>query len=131
LVGDQLEQHQLQLARVEDAPPAAAASFAMFAVAAEAVATAMAEGASVRAVVVGELKGVRLVRSGMSGPPAEASVMVAIVAVAMAPALVVAVGGMGESHIFQSLCFDMSKIYLDVASIQEPLTKIFRCLHYS
>jgi hypothetical protein len=98
LVGDQLQQHELQFARVEDAPAAAAATFAMLAVAAEAVATAMAEGASVRAVVVGELKGVRLVRSGLSGPPAEASVAMAVVAVPVAPALFVAVGGMGESH---------------------------------
>jgi hypothetical protein len=49
-------------------------------------------------VVVGELKGVRLVRSGLSGSPAEASVAMAVVAVPVAPALFVAVGGMGESH---------------------------------
>jgi hypothetical protein len=97
LVGDQLQQHELQLARVEDAPPATA-SFAMLAVAAEAVAAAMAEVTPARTVIVGEFERVGLVRSGMSGPPAEASAVVAIVAVAMAPALVVAVGGVGESH---------------------------------
>jgi hypothetical protein len=98
LVGDQLQQHELQLAGVEDAPAAAAAPFAMLAVAAEAMATAMAEGAPARVVIVGEFERVGLIRSGMSGPAVEASAVVAIVAMAMAPALVVAVCGVGESH---------------------------------
>lgn len=70
----------------------------MLAVMAEAVATAMTEGVSVRAVVVGEFERVGLVRSGMSGPPAEASAVMAVVAAPVAPALFLAVSGVGESH---------------------------------
>ena len=64
----------------------------MLAVAAEAVAAAMAEGVPA-AMIAGKLERLGLVRSGMSGPPAEASTVVAVVAVPVAPALVVAVGG--------------------------------------
>jgi hypothetical protein len=49
-------------------------------------------------VVVGELKRVGLVRSGMSGPAAEASAVMAVVAAPVAPTLFVAVGGMGKPH---------------------------------
>jgi hypothetical protein len=86
LVGDQLEQHQLQLAGVEDAPRPAA-SFAMLAVAAEAMATAMAEMTVARAAMIaGKLERLGLVRSGVTGPPAEASAVVAVVAAPVAPA---------------------------------------------
>ena len=106
LVGDQLQQHELQLARVEDAPPPAAASFAMLAVAAEAVPTAMAEMPAAPAMIGRELECVGLVRSGVTGPPAEAaSAVTAIVAAPVAPALVVAVGGVGESHLHRSFMF--------------------------
>ena len=98
LVGDQLEQHELQLAQVEDAPPPAAASVARLAVPAEAVAAAMAEMAATRAMIAGEFERIGLVGSGVTGAPAEAAMAVAVVAVPVAPALFVAVGGVGESH---------------------------------
>jgi hypothetical protein len=106
LVGDQLQQHQLQLARVEDAPPAAAASFAMLAVAAEAVATAMAEVTPARAAVIaGKLERFGLVRSGVTGPSAEASAVMAVVAAPVALALVVPVAGVEETHYDSSFMF--------------------------
>jgi len=104
LVGDQLEQHELQLARVEDAP-APTAAFAMLAVAAEAMTAAMAEMPAAPAMIGRGLEGVGLVRSGMSGPPAEASTVMALVAAPVAPALVVALGGVGESHRCRSFMF--------------------------
>ena len=105
LVGDQLQQHELQLARVEDAP-AAAASFARLAVAAEAVTTAMAERTSTRTVIAGEFQRPGLVRSGVAGRPAEAAAVMAVVAAPVAPALVVAVSGVGESHLRQRVYAD-------------------------
>jgi hypothetical protein len=65
----------------------------------------MAEGTPVRTVIAGEFERLGLVRSGMSGPPAEAVAVMAIVAAPRAPALVVAVGGVGKSHSWQSFMF--------------------------
>jgi hypothetical protein len=71
----------------------------MLAVAAEAVTTAMAEMTPARAAVIaGKLERLGLVRSGMTGSPHEAAAAVAIVAVPVAPALVVPVGEVGEAH---------------------------------
>jgi len=97
LVGDQLQQHELQLARVEDAP----ASAAMLAVAA-----AMAEVTTAASTVVARcLESLGFVRSGMSAPSAKAAALVAVIAAPMAPALFVAVGGVGETHVCQSFMF--------------------------
>jgi hypothetical protein len=56
-------------------------------------------------MIAGKLERLGLVRSGMTGPPAEASMVVAVAAAPVAPALVVAVGGMGESHQCRSSMF--------------------------
>ena len=78
----------------------------MLAVAAETVTAAMAEMTPARAAVIaGKLERLGLVRSGVAGPPAEASAVVAVVAAPVAPALVVAVGGVGESHQCRSFMF--------------------------
>jgi hypothetical protein len=55
-------------------------------------------------MIVRELELGGLVRSGMSGPPAEAAMAVAV-AVPMAPALFVAARGVGESHCCNSFMF--------------------------
>jgi hypothetical protein len=78
----------------------------MLAVAAKAVTAAMAEVTPARAAMIaGKLERLGLVRSGMTGPPAEASMVVAVAAAPVAPALVVAVGGVGESHQCRSFMF--------------------------
>jgi hypothetical protein len=102
LVGDQLQQHELQLTRIEDAPPPASARLA---VAAEAVTTAVAEVTSARTVVAREFQRFGLVRSGMPAPSAEAAAVMAVVAAPVTPALVVAVGRVGKMHYLQSCMF--------------------------
>jgi hypothetical protein len=110
LVGDQLEQHELQLARIEEAAPPAA-SFAVLAVVTEAMATAMAEMApaemaSEGAAIVRKLERVCLVGSVMPGPLSEAATMVSVVAVPVAPARFMTVCGVGESHCYSKSFYD-------------------------
>jgi hypothetical protein len=49
-------------------------------------------------VLAGKLERLGLVQSGMAGPPAKLSTVMAVLAAPVAPALVVAVGGVGEAH---------------------------------
>jgi hypothetical protein len=91
LVGDQLEQNQLQLAGVENPATSAAAPFAVLAAAEAVTATAMSVAAARFGIA-------RLPKGMMSGPSSKSAAMVALVGV-------VVPGVMGKSHTCSSFMF--------------------------
>jgi hypothetical protein len=90
LVGDQLEQDQLQLAGVEDPATSAAAAFAVLATAEAVTATAM--------TVAAARFGVARLPEITSGPSSKAAPMVAFVGVVVSRV-------MGKSHAWCSFMF--------------------------